>query len=319
MSEFLYLSDETLAGLGLTSAQIADCIEAAIKAEAAGTLWTAPKCAFVPGDGRYMMATLAATDTPQVVAVKSVMVSPDNPARGLPSINGAILLLDSKTGLLRAVMDANWVTEVRTAGLSAVVAKRLADPQSASIGFIGCGVQARSHLAAFADLFPVREIRAFGRGQANIDLLCDTARARGLAARACATARETLEGADLVVTSVPAAGELTPFLDATWLKPGAFAAITDLARPWMPETMAGFGTVVIDSLEQEAASPHKMADPKLITGDLGGLVTGKLGAAFAPGKRSAFAFRGIAVGDIAVAGLAYQRAMAAGKGTKVAG
>lgn len=319
MSGFLYLSDETLAGLGLTSAEIAASIETAIKAEAAGRLWTAPKAAFVPGDGRYMMATLAATDAPAVVAVKTVMVSPDNPARGLPSINGAIVLLDSRTGLLRAVMGANWVTEVRTAGLSAVVAKRLADPQSASIGFIGCGVQARSHLAAFADLFPLAEVRAFGRGQANIDLLCGAARARGLAARACATARETVEGADLVVTSVPAAGELTPFLDASWLKPGAFAAITDLARPWMPGTMAAFGTLVIDSLAQEVASPHKMVDPKLVAGDLSGLVTGDLGAVFTPCRRSAFAFRGIAVGDIAVAGLAYQRAVAAGKGTEVAG
>jgi ornithine cyclodeaminase/alanine dehydrogenase len=83
--------------------------------------------------------------------------------------------------------------------------------------------------------------------------------------------------------------------------------------------MSAFGTLVIDSLEQEEASPHKMVDPKLVSGDLSGLVTGKLGAAFAPGKRSAFAFRGIAVGDIAVAGLAYERAVAAGKGTAVAG
>ena len=319
MSGFLYLSDAALAEMGITGAEIVACIEDAVRAEAGGTLWTAPKAAFQPGDGRYMMATLAAADDPAVVAVKTVMVSPGNPALGLPAINGAILLLDSRTGLLRAVMGANWVTAVRTAGLSAVVAKRLANPQSSSVAFIGCGVQAHSHLDAFAGLFPLADVRVYGRGQANIDKLCAAARTKGLAARACSGPREAVEGADLVVTSVPAAGELEPFLDANWLKPGAFAAVTDLARPWLPDSLSAFGTLVVDSLEQETTSPHKMVPPKLISGDLGTLVTGELAAVFTPCRRSAFVFRGIAVGDIAVAGLAWRRAVSLGKGTPVAG
>jgi hypothetical protein len=54
--------------------------------------------------------------------------------------------LDSETGLPLALIDGNWVTEKRTAGLSAVAAKRLARNDSVSAGFIGCGVQARGHL-----------------------------------------------------------------------------------------------------------------------------------------------------------------------------
>ena len=71
------------------------------------------------------------------------------------------MLLDSQTGLPLAVIDGNWVTARRTAGLSAVAAKRLARPDSASIAFIDCGVQARNHLDAFCDIFPLREVRAF--------------------------------------------------------------------------------------------------------------------------------------------------------------
>jgi len=316
---FVYLPDAALAGLGITTREVVESIERAVLAQARGALWTAPKAAFLPGDGRYMMATLAAADDPPLVAVKSVMVSPRNPARGLSGINGAILLTDSETGLLRAVMGANWVTAVRTAGLSAVVAGRLADPQSSIAAFIGCGVQARSHLDAFADLFPLTAIRAYGRGQDNIDRLCAAADARGLAAEVCAAPREAVEGADLVVSSVTLNHEIEPFVDARWLKPGAFAAITDLALPWVGEGMAAFGTIVIDDAGQEAASAKPMVARDLVAGDLSALVTGALTAGFVPGARSAFVFRGIAIGDLAVAGLAYQRAMAAGAGVRVGG
>jgi ornithine cyclodeaminase/alanine dehydrogenase len=215
-------------------------------------------------------------------------------------------------------MGANWVTGVRTAGLSAVMAKLMANPASASLALIGCGVQAHSHMEAFAALFPLAEIRAFGRGQANVDKICTAARARGLAARACNSAREAVEGADLVVSSVTLSYDAKPFVDAGWLKPGAFAAITDLALPWLPESMGAFGSVIIDDLAQEAASPKKMVDAALVAGDLGSLVTGNAKACYDPAKPSAFVFRGLAIGDFAVAAMAFERAQAAGAGTAVA-
>jgi ornithine cyclodeaminase/alanine dehydrogenase-like protein (mu-crystallin family) len=314
---FLHLPDETLADLGISTADIVDGIENAVRDEARGALWTSPKSVLLPGDGRYMMTTLSAADEPQVTVVKSVMVSPRNPDRGLNGIEGAIVLFDSETGVLRAVMGASWVTAVRTAGLSAVVAKRMADPRSSKIAFIGCGVQARSHLDALCDLFPLTEIRAFGRGRANLDRLCAAARDRGLTACACGSPREAVEGADLVVSSVTLSFDLEPFVDARWLKPGAFAAITDLALPWIPESMTAFGAVIIDDHEQERASPKKMVSPDLVRADLKGLVTGEASVSFDAGKCSAFVFRGLAVGDFAVASLAWSRALAAGRGTTV--
>ena len=305
--EFSYLSDEALAGLGITTADVIDCIEAALRAQAEGKVWAAPKASILPGDGRYIMATLAASDSPRIIAVKSVIVSPRNPARGLSGINGSIMLLDSETGQLLAVLDANWVTAVRTSGLSAVVARRLANPQSASIAFVGCGVQAHSHLDAFSELFPLTGIRAFGRGRANVEKLCAAARDRGLEAVASASAQEALEGADLVVTSITLSYDVAPFLDARWLKPGAFAAMTDLAIPWMPEGMTAFDTIVIDDNEQEAAMEKPMVDRGLITGDMTELVTGSVSAAFSPEQRSALVFRGLAIGDFAVASLAYAK------------
>ncbi|KRB23275.1 MULTISPECIES: ornithine cyclodeaminase family protein [Mesorhizobium] len=307
-----YLSSAVLDRLAISTPDIVDEIERQISGQRRGEVWCAPKAAVWPGDDRYFMATLGVASVPPVLATKSLVVNPRNAARGLATINSLITLLDAETGLPLALVDGNWVTAKRTAGLSAVAARRMARADSSSVAFIGCGVQARGHLEAFADLFPLREIRAFGRGKSNRDALCEMARSRGLEAIACDTAREAVEDADIVVTTVTLVPEPEPFLDANWLKPGNFTAITDLALPWLPETMHRFDRIVVDDLEQEKKMPKPMVDAALVAGDLTGLVCGDFAGRESAGEATAFVFRGMAVGDLAVAALAYMRAQAAG-------
>ncbi len=309
----LYLSDDALDGMDIAPPDIADAIEAALVDKAEGRLHVSPKSAILPGEGRYMMSTLAVGD---VTVVKQVTVSPENPGRGLPAINGAIMVLDAETGLLRALMGANWITAHRTAALSAVAARRLADPASSTIAFVGCGVQARSHLRAFREMFPLSEVLAVGRSQATVDGFLEHVAAQGLSARQTA-AEEALRTADIVVTSITLNYETKPFLDAAWLKPSAFAAITDLCIPWIDASMDAFGTVVVDDLEQERTAEKPMLPGEKIAGDLTGLVTGGVGAREA-GKAAAFAFRGIALGDYAAAALALKRAEETGAGQRIA-
>ena len=307
-----YLSSAVLDHCKISTRDIVDEIERQIVGQRKGEVWCAPKAAVLPGDDRYIMATLGVASEPNVIATKSLLVNPRNAERKLPTLNSLITLLDGETGVPLALVDGNWVTEKRTAGLSAVAARRLARAESASIGFIGCGVQARGHLEAFAELFPLREIRAFGRGAANRDALCSLARSRGLKAVPCETARAAIEGADIVVTTIPLVPVPVPFLDASWLKDGSFVAMVDLALPWCPESMARFDRVIIDDLEQEAKMEKPMIKRELVTGDLAQLVNGELLGRQSESERTTFAFRGMAVGDLAVAGLCYLRAKATG-------
>ena len=304
-----HLSYQDCEQLGVTTSDVVKSIEDLILARAEDRMWNAPKAVILPPDGRYLMAALAACADPPLLAVKSVVLNPRNPEKGHKIINGVVTLLDAETGLPLATVDGNWVTALRTAGLSAVAAKYLGRADSRVVAFIGCGVQAHSHLDAFAELFPLTEVRALGRGSANRDALCETARAKGLDAIASANPQEALTGADLVVTSVTREVGREPFLDAGWLKPGAFAAVTDIAEPWMPGTMSAFERVIIDDLEQEAAT-EPMVDPALVKGDLTGLVQGKVPGRESEDELNAFVFRGLALGDLALAGLAYQRATA---------
>lgn len=302
----MYLTDGDLQSLGIRPSEVADAIEDALTAKAEGRLHTSPKSVILPGDGRYAMSTLAMGDDGFIV-VKQVTVCPENPARGLPAINGAIMVLDARTGLLRAVLDANWITAIRTAALSVVAARRLAVPGAETIAFIGTGIQAHAHLGAFSELFPLKRIRAFGRGRANIDKLCQTARDMGLEAATSETAENALRDADLVVSSITLDYSTKPFLDARWLKPTAFAAITDACIPWKPEGMAAFATVVVDDRRQEIESDKPMLPYEQVTGDLTELVSGTMRGR-AHSKPAAFAFRGISLGDYAAATLAIRRA-----------
>lgn len=307
-----YLSAAFLDNLAISTSDVADEIERQIIGQRRGEVWCAPKAVVRPGDDRYIMATLGVATEPRLLATKSLVVNPRNAARGLATLNSIVTLLDAETGLPLAVVDGNWVTEKRTAGLSAVAARRLARADSASVAFIGCGVQARGHLEALADLFPLREISAFSRSKGSRDAFCHMAETRGLAATSCDTARAAVEAADIVVTTVTLVPEPTPFLDARWLKAGVFVAMVDLALPWLPESMATFDRIVIDDLAQEAQMSKPMVKPELVAGDLTGLVGGDVPGRQGASERTAFAFRGIAVGDLALAGLAFVRAKAAG-------
>lgn len=112
-----YLSEETLAGLGIGTDEVIESIEALIIGSSRSTVWNAPKAVIQPPDGRYVTALLAAADDPAFLTVKTLILNPRNSDRGLPQINGVVVMLDSQTGLPAAVLDGNWITAVRTAAM----------------------------------------------------------------------------------------------------------------------------------------------------------------------------------------------------------
>ena len=312
--DHLYLPDSQLEALDIAPADIADAIEAALIAKAEGRLQTSPKSAILPGDGRYVMSTLAVGGDGFTV-LKTVGVYPDNAARGLPATTGAILVLDAETGVLKALLGAAWVTAVRTAALSAVAARKMANPQSQNVAFIGCGVQASSHLAAFRALFPLKNVYAVGRGRANVERFVQEAQGLGMSAEA-RDAESAIRDADIVVSSITLNYDTAPFLDAGWMRPGAFAAITDLFIPWKDETAGAFGSIVVDDRAQERGSEKPMVPNELIDSDLTELATGP---AYVRSETApcAFVFRGLALGDYAAAVLALRRAEAMGIGQRI--
>ncbi|MDX1431038.1 MAG: ornithine cyclodeaminase family protein [Gammaproteobacteria bacterium] len=314
----LYLPRAAVESLGLGARPIADAIESLIARRAAGAARSAPKAALPFADGRLFQAMLAHADEPAYGAAKIIGLAQDNAARELPHISAVIVLQDGESGAPVAIMDGGWITEVRTAALTLVAARRLARDDAAVAGFVGCGAQARSHLEALAGAYPLRAVRACSRSQASAARLAGLARDMDLEAETVSEARAAVEDCDLVVTTVPAVAGLEPFLNADWLKPGAFASLVDLGRSWLAEPLARIDRLVIDDREQEAHAAAPLVEERLVSADLSELVSGAAAGRTRMDQRTVFVFRGIALADLAAAVLVYERARERGVGEVLA-
>jgi ornithine cyclodeaminase len=146
------------------------------------------KTAFVPGLDNF-----------------AIKVSPgffDNPKIGLPSVNGLMVLLSARTGLVEALLlDNGYLTDVRTAAAGAVAAKHLARPDARVATVFGAGVQARLQLMALMLVRPIREARIWARRHDRAEALASQLRTElGIEVQAEQRPERAVAGADVIVT-----------------------------------------------------------------------------------------------------------------------
>jgi thiomorpholine-carboxylate dehydrogenase len=237
---------------------------------------------------------------------KLITQVPANAARGLPTMLATIVLLDPATGRILAVIDATWLTELRTAAVSAVGADLLTRAGPKVVALLGSGALARSHAAALRAVRPISELRVWSRDPANVArCIADTG---GIA---CVRAEEAVRGADIVCTVTNAS---EPVLRGAWLKPGAFVAAVGAPRPgWRElddEAMAN--VVIADSREAaQKESGDVILSGAKIYAELGELILGRC-ALPPPGATVVFKALGQAVEDALAARLVYDAALAEG-------
>ena len=128
-----------------------------------------------------------------MLAVKLITQIPANAGRGLPTMQATIVLMDATTGRTAAVMDASWLTALRTAAASAVAADCLTSRSPKVVALLGSGVLARTHAAALRAVRAVSEIRVWSRNPVNAARCA--ADVEGLSK---STAEEAVRGADIV-------------------------------------------------------------------------------------------------------------------------
>jgi len=318
MSEhLLYLSRNDVKSLAIAPGGAREAVLQAFRDHAAGLNRSLPKSALGLGPGHGFQAMTAASKADGIATLKWVSMAPIGPDSTVPGINALICVSDYTSGAPLAVLDGDEITLIRTAALSAAAAARLAPPAPKTIGFIGCGLQAHAHLAAFLDLYPgLTTALALSRSRSSAERLAQAASGRGLATEIVADAGTLLARSDIVISMVPGAPGLKPFLDARLMKPNAFAAAVDIGRSWIPENLPAFDVLVTDSLEQSKA-PYDIDGNPVTTVRFGHDLVELANAAHptAPGSRSFFCFRGFALADLALAHLVVGRARERGIGT----
>jgi thiomorpholine-carboxylate dehydrogenase len=181
--------------------------------------------------------------TGDALATKLITLFPENAGRGLPTLLATIVLMDPETGRTIAVMDGTWITELRTAAVSAVAVDALAPSGQKVVAMLGSGALARTHAAAMRAVRPVSEIRIWSRHAGNVRRC-----ASEVDGKACETAEEAVRGADIVCTVTNAS---EPVLEGAWLKPGALVCAIGAPRPTWRELddEAMHNVVVADSRE----------------------------------------------------------------------
>jgi len=261
---------------------------------------------------------------PPQLGAKLVTVFSGNAAKGLPSHLATILLLDPGTGSLIALMDGRYITEARTAAVSAVSARHLAAPDASSLAIIGTGVQARSHLEALALVRPLADVRVWSPQARSRERFVADMQGHGVGTlRAAASAEEAVRGAAIVVlvTSSPA-----PVVDDAWVAPGAHVISVGACRPdqrEMPPALVTRARLVVDS---RAAALVESGDivqgireghftEAHVVGELGEVVLGRITPRRSAQDVTVFKSLGMAVEDVAAADLVYRRAVETGAGT----
>ncbi|HEX9065582.1 MAG TPA: ornithine cyclodeaminase family protein [Streptosporangiaceae bacterium] len=315
----------------------AEAMRTALAARARGEVFQPLRSVLRPEGAPGFMALMPSYQGGQDAGfgLKAICVLPENPAAGLDTHQGIVLLSSPQTGQPLAMLNASAVTEIRTAAVSAVATEVLARPGADVLAIIGTGVQARSHLKAIAASRPLAQVRVAGSGPGRAAALAG--QAAGLLAelgadlagdlpdvRACDSVREAVAGAGIVVT---ATSSPVPVLEPAWLAPGTHINAVGACLPQLREldtaTVAAAAlfcdsreSVLAESGDYRLAAADGAIGPGHIRAELGDLLAGTaagLGRA-SDDEITVFESLGLAVEDLAAAMVAYRAARESGQG-----
>ncbi|TRZ94857.1 MAG: ornithine cyclodeaminase family protein [Rhodocyclaceae bacterium] len=250
----------------------------------------------LPGPGSLLFVKPALAGS--ALVTKLITQVPDNAARGLPTMIATLLLLDPATGSPLAVMDATWLTELRTAAVSAVATRVLRDRQPKRLAILGSGALARSHALALRAVVPISDIRVWSPTRVNAERC-----AADIDGTASPDAESAVRDADIVVTVTNAS---TPVLMGRWLKPGALVHAVGAPRPgWRELDDAAMANYVIADhrMAAEAESGDVILSGARVQCEIGEVLAG--GVKIPAGVTIIFKALGQAVEDAVAARLVY--------------
>jgi len=314
----LFLTDADVASISDWPAAI-QAIRAAYKnpADDAGT----PGRIFAQTPREWLRVMPSVPPSGQLFGAKSIAGSFADGLR----VSYLISLFDKDTADLVALVDGNRVTALRTAATTAVGASSIVPPRPLSVGVIGSGFEARSHLTAFSHVLEFADIRVFSPTAANREAFAaEFDGVFGAPVRAVGSAREAAEGADLILCAARSRDE-SPTLQAYWVGPDSavvsIGSTTPAQRELPAELIARATTVVVDTRDEVVHGSGDMiaarangVDVDSLVVTLNAVLSGEIEIDVERGIRI-YKSTGSGLQDIVVAEMLVDRARAEGVGT----
>ncbi|GAA6210622.1 ornithine cyclodeaminase [Hyphomicrobiales bacterium 4NK60-0047b] len=218
--------------------------------------------------------------------VKSVSVMANNLAKGLPSVQGAMLVFEDRGGKLEAVIDSSLVTEWKTAGDSVLGAKLLARQDSENYLVVGAGVVAENLIHSYSEVFPnLKSFEVWNRTPAKADALANKMTKLGIPVQMVTNLKEASNRADIISTATMTR---SPLLYGDWITPGTHVDLIGAFKKDMREaddTLLQKGQIFVDSFETTISHIGELMIPLLsgaitrndILSDFYDLVNGQVG------------------------------------------
>ena len=316
----LYLARDDVAGIGLPMREIIDALEEMFQAKGRGEGEMPPKPGIHPRADAFIHAMPAYLPSLDAAGIKWVAGYPDNPLRGLPYISGLLILNDADTGFPVAVMDATWITAMRTGAATAVAAKYLARPDSTTVGIIACGAQGRSNLEALSCVFQLQQVNAYDIDTETAEKYASEMRELlDVDVTVVTQPREAVAGLDLVVTSGPILKRPSPAIEPGWLMPGSFACTLDFDSYWQGAALRQADKLATDDRRQMEYYRQVgfFSDTPQPYADLGEIVAGSRPGRESAQERTLCLNLGLALADMTTAKLLLNRAQRSGAGTEL--
>lgn len=276
------------------------------------------------GDG-VILPMAAAIARPAAAGVKVLSDVPGNGARGLRPQHSTITLVDPETGRCLALLDGIEITLHRTAAASAVATRLLARADARTLGLIGAGGQARSHLAAIRTVRDIERVVVWSRTRATAERFA-AEQNHGVDVVIAASPEQVARAADILCTLTPAR---EPYVRGAWFGDGLHVnAVGAPPRPDHREVdTEGLlrSSVFVDDLASALDRSGEVCVPIAegamtaadVAGDLGQLVCGDRPGRTSEDEITLFDSVGLALQDIATAHAVVARARAAGIGTEI--
>lgn len=300
----------------LSHAECIEAVEAAMRAVSRGdTIMPLRRYMDIPHHGGKFTLMPGYLGEPCTFGVKIVSKFPRSADSPHGSHVGAVMIFDSEEGIPLALVDGNELTAIRTSAASALATRILAPPDCATLAILGTGTQARHHVQALTCVRPITEVRVWGRTGAHARRLLRRLPA-SVSARVCGSAREAVEGADIVCTTTSAT---EPVLEGEWLAPGchvnlvgaaiATSAEADIDVVTRSRFFVDYRASAMDQAgELLAAIRDGFVSESHIAGEIGEVLDGS-----APGRRdngeiTVYKSLGVAAQDLAAACAAFRNA-----------
>ena len=318
--EFLYLSQSDVIATGVTMREVIGAVEEMFRQKALGKVEMPPKPGVHPQPDAFIHAMPAYIPGMNSVGVKWVSGYPANQRKGLPYINGLLILNDPETGIPIAVMDCVWITAMRTGAATAVAAKYLARKDAKTVGILGCGVQGRSNLEALCEVFNLQKVFAYDiRREVSEEFAAANSAAYGIEIVSVRAPQEAVRGCDIVVTAGPILKHPHATIKAGWLEDGSFASLVDFDSYWAPEALAEVDKFCTDDIPQLGRYREMGYFQHLppVHAELAELIIGQKSGRESAKERTIACNLGLALEDMAVAPLVLKRATKLGLGTRL--